>query len=128
MRPFADGTFDVVCCSLVLSYLKRPHALLRELWRVARPGAAVVLSSMKPHCDMSVIYRDFMEQQVSPAELESARDLLRVAGKIRLKEEIGHYAFFSDTELAALAVEAGFTVQESFPSLGMQAIVIKAHK
>jgi SAM-dependent methyltransferase/pimeloyl-ACP methyl ester carboxylesterase len=126
--PFADGTFDVVCCSLVLSYLKRPQALLREIWRVARPGAALVASSMKPHCDMSVIYRDFMAQQVTADELEAARDLLRAAGKIRLKEEIGHYAFFSDTELAALASDAGFTVQETFHSLGNQAIVIKAQK
>jgi len=126
--PFADGTFDVICCSLVLSYLKRPQALLREIWRTARPGAVMVASSMKPHCDMSVIYRDFMAQQVTADELEAARDLLRAASKIRLKEEVGHYAFFSDTELAALASEAGFSVQESFHSLGNQAIVIKAQK
>ncbi|HVU17146.1 MAG TPA: methyltransferase domain-containing protein [Candidatus Didemnitutus sp.] len=126
--PFADQTFDVVCCSLVLSYLKRPQALLKELARVAKPGAVLVTSSMKPHCDMSVIYRDFMAQQVTSEELEAARDLLRAASKIRLKEEVGHYAFFSDTELAALASEAGFSVQESFHSLGNQAIVIKAQK
>lgn len=126
--PFADGTFDVVCCSLVLSYLKRPQALLREVARVVRPGGVLVASSMKPHCDMSVIYRDFMAQQVTTDELEAARDLLRAASKIRLKEEVGHYAFFSDTELASLASEAGFSVQESFHSLGNQAIVIKAQK
>lgn len=126
--PFADGTFDIICCSLVLSYLKRPAALLRELWRVARPGGVFVASSMKPHCDMSVIYRDFMSQQVTPEELESARNLLRAAGKIRLKEEVGHYAFFTDTELATLAQEAGFNVRETFSSLGNQAVVIKAQK
>lgn len=126
--PFADGTFDVVCCSLVLSYLRRPQALLRELHRVARPGAVIVLSSMKPHCDMSVIYRDFMGQQVSAEEIDRARNLLRAAGKIRLKEEVGHYAFFSDTELATLAAESGFAVRESFHSLGNQAVVVKAQK
>ncbi|MDP1578768.1 MAG: methyltransferase domain-containing protein [Candidatus Didemnitutus sp.] len=126
--PFANNTFDVVCCSLVLSYLRRPHALLAELHRVARPGAVIVASSMKPHCDMSMIYRDFMTQQVSAEELEGARNLLRAAGKIRQKEEVGHYAFFSDTELAALATEAGFTVSQNFHSLGNQAVVIKAQK
>lgn len=126
--PFADATFDVVCCSLVLSYLRRPQTLLRELHRVARPGAVLVASSMKPHCDMSVIYRDFMDQQVTAEELERARNLLRAAGKIRLKEEVGHYAFFSDDELAALAREAGFGVRESFHSLGNQAVVVKAQK
>jgi ubiquinone/menaquinone biosynthesis C-methylase UbiE/pimeloyl-ACP methyl ester carboxylesterase len=126
--PFADHTFDVVCCSLVLSYLKRPQQLLAELARVARPGAVVVLSSMKPHCDMSVIFRDFVGQQVTATEVESARDLLRAAGKIRMKEEVGHYAFFSEAELSGLARDAGFVVQESFFSLGNQAIVIKAQK
>jgi len=126
--PFADGTFDVVCCSLVLSYLRRPQALLKELHRVARPGAVIVLSSMKPHCDMSAIYRDFMEQQVSLEEIDRARNLLRAAGKIRQKEEVGHYAFFSDAELMALAVEAGFDVRESFHSLGNQAAVVKAQR
>jgi SAM-dependent methyltransferase len=126
--PFADHTFDVVCCSLVLSYLKRPQQLLAELARVARPGAVVVLSSMKPHCDMSVIFRDFVGQQVTETEVESARDLLRAAGKIRMKEEVGHYAFFSEAELSGLARDAGFVVQESFFSLGNQAIVIKAQK
>lgn len=126
--PFANETFDVICCSLVLSYLRRPQALLAELQRLARAGAVIVLSSMKPHCDMSAIYRDFMEQQVSAEEIDRARDLLRAAGKIRLKEEVGHYAFFSDDELVALATEAGFTVRESFHSLGNQAVVVKAQK
>lgn len=126
--PFADGTFDVVCCSLVLSYLRRPLALLKELHRVARPGCVAVISSMKPHCDMSAIYRDFMEQQVSAEEIDRARNLLRAAGKIRMKEEVGHYAFFSDAELAALAAEAGFEVCERFHSLGNQAVVVKAQK
>ncbi|MBX3736487.1 MAG: methyltransferase domain-containing protein [Candidatus Didemnitutus sp.] len=126
--PFADGTFDVVCCSLVLSYLKRPQLLLRELHRVVKPGGVLVASSMKPHCDMSAIYRDFMDQQASPEELERARNLLRAAGKIRLKEEVGHYAFFSDTELSSLVLETGFHVRESFHSLGNQAVVIKAQK
>jgi ubiquinone/menaquinone biosynthesis C-methylase UbiE/pimeloyl-ACP methyl ester carboxylesterase len=126
--PFADETFDVVCCSLVLSYLRRPQTLLRELHRVARSGAVFVVSSMKPHCDMSAIYRDFMEQQVTVDEIDRARNLLRAAGKIRLKEEVGHYAFFSDEELAALAAEAGFAVRESFHSLGNQAVVVKAQK
>lgn len=126
--PFADNTFDVVCCSLVLSYLRRPQLLLRELHRVARRGAVIVASSMKPHCDMSVIYRDFMTQQISTDELERARNLLRAAGKIRMKEEVGHYAFFSETELAELATDAGFNVRENFHSLGNQAVVIKAQK
>jgi SAM-dependent methyltransferase len=126
--PFADGTFDLVCCSLVLSYLQQPAALLRELHRVLKSGGTFVASSMKPHCDLSVIYRDSIAQQVTPAEIEAGRDLLRAAGRIKLKEEAGHYAFFSPAELAGLVLDAGFSVRESHPSLGDQAVVVKAVK
>jgi len=126
--PFADGTFDLICCSLVLSYLKRPEALLRELYRVLKPGGRFVASSMKPHCDLSAIYRASLAQQVTAAEIDAGRDLLRAAGKIKLKEEVGHYAFYSQTELAALVLDAGFDVRESQQSFGDQAVVIKAVK
>ena len=126
--PFADDTFELICCSLVLSYLKHPEALLRELHRVLKPGGTFVASSMKPHCDLSVIYRDSIAQQVTSEEIEAGRDLLRAAGKIKLKEEIGHYAFFSQTELAGLLLDAGFNVRESHQSLGNQAVVVKAVK
>jgi SAM-dependent methyltransferase/pimeloyl-ACP methyl ester carboxylesterase len=126
--PFADDCFDVICCSLVLSYLKQPQALLRELQRVLRPGGSLVLSSMKPFCDMSVIYRDFISQQVTIQDVEAARNLLRAAGNIKLKEEKGYYAFFSEEELAALTVAAGLRVASVHRSLGDQANVIKAVK
>ena len=126
--PFADGTFELICCSLVLSYLKRPEALLRELHRVLKPGGTIVASSMKPHCDLSVIYRDSIAHQVTSEEIEAGRDLLRAAGKIKLKEEVGHYAFFSQTELAGLLLDGGFNVRESHQSLGDQAVVVKAVK
>ena len=126
--PFLEGTFDLICCSLVLSYLKRPQVLLRELHRVLRPGGKLVTSSMKPHCDLSVIYRDSISTHVTVDEIDAGRNLLRAAGRIKLKEEIGHYAFFSENELSTLLVDAGFNVSESHLSLGEQAVVVKASK
>ena len=41
--PFADGAFDVVFVSHVISVVSDPAACLRECLRVARPGAKVVL-------------------------------------------------------------------------------------
>ncbi len=125
---FADGCFDKVCCSLVLSYLTRPESLLTELHRVLKPGGRIVLSSMKPFCDMSEIYRDYMEQHISEGELEAGRDLLRAAGKIRLKEEQGIYTFFSGEELAALLQGAGFRHCKVHQSFGGQAAVVVAEK
>ena len=37
---FADGTFDKVCFSLVLSYLTSPECVLAELYRVLRPNGS----------------------------------------------------------------------------------------
>ena len=126
--PFQEGTFDVICCSLVLSYLKRPQGLLRELYRVLRPGGALVVSSLKPNCDLSIIYRDSLATNITAEDIEAGRNLLRAAGKIKLKEEIGYYTFYTQAELAELVMDAGFNVLESCLSLGEQAAVIKAGK
>jgi len=125
---FADNCFDKACCSLVLSYLNRPQVVLEEMYRVLKPGACIVVSSMKPFCDMSEIYRDFMSQQVSAGDLESGRDLLRAAGKIRLKEEQGYYTFFSGEELTDMLSAAGFKKCQTHLSFGGQAVVVAAEK
>lgn len=126
--PFRDDTFDVICCSLVLSYLQRPRGLGRELYRVLRPGGRLVVSSMKPDCDLSIIYRDSIAANVTRDDVDAARNLLRAAGKIKLKEEIGTYTFYGQAELAELVMNAGFRVFETHLSLGEQAVVIKAGK
>jgi SAM-dependent methyltransferase/pimeloyl-ACP methyl ester carboxylesterase len=126
--PFQEGTFDVICCSLVLSYLKHPQGLLRELYRVLRPGGILIVTSLKPNCDLSIIYHDSILENVTPEDVEAGRNLLRAAGKIKLKEEIGYYTFYTQAELAELVMDLGFNVLESHLSLGEQAAVIKAGK
>ncbi len=39
--PFADASFDFVCCHFTLLWAADPVALLSEMKRVARPGAAI---------------------------------------------------------------------------------------
>jgi ubiquinone/menaquinone biosynthesis C-methylase UbiE len=125
---FEDGCFDKICCSLVLSYLKEPVELLKELHRILRPGGAIVVSSMKPFCDMSVIYRDFMEQQVGEEEIASGRQLLSAAGEIKVKEEYGVYQFYSGEELAESMKEAGFGKPVWENCFGNQAVAVMARK
>ncbi len=125
---FGENTFDKVCCSLLISYLKEPQRLIDKLYKILKPGGTLVVSSMKPFCDMSMIYRDFMDQKVSAGELEMGRDLLRAAGKIKIKEELGYYVFFSGEEMSAMADDAGFRRIEFRECFGGQAHVVKAEK
>lgn len=125
---FADATFDKICLSLVLSYLTTPERVLRELHRVLRPGGRIVVSSMKPFCDMSKIYRDFMDQQVTETELEAGRNLLSAAGQIRLREEQGIYTFYTTEELTEMLKAAGFVHCFAQQSFGGQAAVVVAER
>jgi ubiquinone/menaquinone biosynthesis C-methylase UbiE len=125
---FADDCFDKIVCSLLLSYLQSPIHLLQHLYRVLRPGGRIVISSMKPFCDLSAIYRDFVEQDAAPEDVESARELLRVAGAIKVKEEQGYYIFFSPEQLTTLLMKAGFQRVQCFSSLGNQANVAVGQK
>jgi len=128
---FADNTFDKVCCSLLISYLKNPDELVRHLYRVLRPGGTLVLSSMKPFCDLSEMYRAYAEKNLdgkSEQEIEAGRNLLTAAGKIKFKEELGVYTFFSTEELSDMLANCGFKGLRTFSSFGNQANVVRAEK
>ncbi len=43
--PYADDSFDLVTCTEVVEHLENYHALLREAFRVLRPGGLLVLST-----------------------------------------------------------------------------------
>lgn len=47
--PFEDGSFDSILCTEVLEHVLHPEALLREAWRVQRPGGILVLSTPQTH-------------------------------------------------------------------------------
>ena len=42
--PFAEGTFDGATCCVSIDYLVQPVAVLRDLARVLRPGAPLVVT------------------------------------------------------------------------------------
>ncbi|MGJ8648779.1 MAG: methyltransferase domain-containing protein [Opitutaceae bacterium] len=126
--PFADSSISKVCCSLVLSYLKEPIHLMKELSRVLKPGGVGVVSSMKPGCDMTVLYHNYVTQDESEKKEEDASVLLGAAGRIKLKKDSGIYAFFEFDELEQLALAAGFSEVRCYRSFGDQANVIRIVK
>ncbi|MGV8873297.1 MAG: class I SAM-dependent methyltransferase [Rhodococcus sp. (in: high G+C Gram-positive bacteria)] len=47
--PYADGTFDAVCCYAALYLIPKPMTVLDELIRVLRPGGRIaIMTSCKP--------------------------------------------------------------------------------
>jgi ubiquinone/menaquinone biosynthesis C-methylase UbiE len=43
--PFPDDTFDLVTCLEALEFMMHPHAILREMVRVLRPGGLLVITN-----------------------------------------------------------------------------------
>ena len=123
--PFADGSVSKVCSSLVISYLKNPVHLLRELYRVLQPCGVAVLSSMKPGCDMTVVYHDSVAAAYSEDNDRDAKVLLSAAGRIKVKKDVGVYRFFTCLELKSLAVDAGFKDIKVCRSFGNQVNVMR---
>ena len=126
--PFVSGFFDQACCNLVISYLQNPATLLKELWRVLRPGGRIVISSLKPNADLSEIYRNFISVAERSAEIEEGRQLLNNAGMIKLKESAGIYHFYCEKELRDIARKVGFTRAKTFRSFGNQANLVICYK
>ena len=58
--PFQDGSFARIAASLFVSYLFSPETLLMELHRILKPGGTILLSSMRPDSDVSLIFTDYV--------------------------------------------------------------------
>ena len=43
--PYPDGAFDVVTCSEVVEHVENPRRLMREAWRVLKPGGTLVMTT-----------------------------------------------------------------------------------
>lgn len=49
--PYADETFDLAVCALAIHYVEDRPAAFLELYRVLRPGGALVVSTQHPTAD-----------------------------------------------------------------------------
>jgi ubiquinone/menaquinone biosynthesis C-methylase UbiE len=128
--PLRSESCDRVLASLLLSYVKDPFELLREIHRVLRPGARLVISTLQKDADISKIYMEGLSELRSGLARErfgaegerrlagSARTFLNDAARLLDLEEEGTFHFWEEDELAALLRGAAFSNPSVRPVFG----------
>jgi len=126
--PFRNGQFDRVVCNLVISYLQDPLFTLGEFMRVLSSNGRLVITNLKPHADLSQIYRNFVQRADRPEEMEEGRQLLNNSGKIKQAEGDGIFRFFDRQELAMLLTSSGAVQPRVYSTFANQGYIVVAEK
>jgi ubiquinone/menaquinone biosynthesis C-methylase UbiE len=138
---FKANYFDKIVASLFISYLYNPDDIIYDFYRMLKPGGRLLVSSMKPDSDISLIFTDYINkvQKFDLADTEikdqemnltAARAMLNEAASLFELEEDGYFKFYSDKELVSMLENAGFENITVTPSLGKpeQVVIITGEK
>ena len=140
--PVASSSFDGVVASLFLSYIERPVTLLRDAFRLLRPGGRMVVSSLIKDADISRLFEESLSElrvgdardrlpEMQDYPLDSiARNFLNDAARILDLEADGAFIFWEPAELVELLESAGFVEVDYTTTFGYpgQAVVLSARK
>jgi SAM-dependent methyltransferase len=112
--PFADDSFGCVVAGEVIEHVPDPDHLLREIRRVLRPGATLVIST--PNL-VSWANRVLVPLGVQPLGTETSSEIalgrrLRILGQGNMVQ--GHLKVFSFRALAEILARYGFRVSERY--------------
>ena len=116
---FRSNYFDKIAASLFISYLYNPDDIIYEFYRMLKPGGRLLVSSMKPDSDISLIFTDYIDKvkkfdikgtEIKDQEmnLTAARAMLNEAAALFELEEDGYFKFYSGNELISMLKNAGF--------------------
>jgi ubiquinone/menaquinone biosynthesis C-methylase UbiE len=136
--------FDAVLASLVISYLEQPRDLLREVYRILKPGGRLVVSSMLKDADATMLFHDGMiEYATSEARAllglsrdgdarfdDIIRDFLNDGSRLFDLEEQGRFEFWDAGDLRFAVANAGFVNVEVKRGFGdpAQAVIVSARR
>jgi SAM-dependent methyltransferase/pimeloyl-ACP methyl ester carboxylesterase len=139
--PFPDAFFTKIVASLFLSYVFDPVHMLEDFCRMLAPGGKLIVSSMRPDSDMSVLFTEYIERVQRfelqnnsipnrDANLDAARAMLNTAAALFTLEEEGIFRFYSELELTEMLQRAGLREIQSHRSLGdpPQAVIVTGRK
>jgi len=122
------NSIDKICCNFVISYVNSDIKALNRLSNLLKSGGRIVVSSLKPYADLSLIYSNYASQVETEDELTEGRKLLSAAGQIRQKEKEGHYRFYTVEELLSLVKKTKLVGAKAYRSFGNQANIVVAEK
>ncbi len=138
---FRDQLFSKIAASLFISYIFNADYLINDFFRMLQPGGTLLVSSMKPDSDISIIFTDYIKKirnlELQDTELKSpdlnltgARLMLNEAAALFELEEEGYFKFYNEEELILLLAGAGFTDIRVNHSLGNppQAVIVTSIK
>lgn len=129
--PYDDASFTKVSSVNVLYAIPDPAFTLRELWRVSKPGASLVLVTPRKEYDNGLILKAHAQSDKGDAYWkdlhastereeklvrEAVKDdsvvemMLLVARYNRFISKTATFHFLTEDELAALVSQSGFTV------------------
>lgn len=108
--PFADRSFDLVICCLVLDHIEEPAALFGELARICRADGKVLITAMHPAMMLKGVQARFTDAasgekvHVQSVPNQISDYVMAAVGAGLAIEEMGEY--FADEALAARAPRA----------------------
>jgi ubiquinone/menaquinone biosynthesis C-methylase UbiE len=133
--PLRDCSVDRVLASLLLSYVNSPDKVLKEAFRVLRPGGWLVVSSLRKDADISRLFTDGLHEHRarlgrSGGIEDDARSFLNDAARLLDLEEWGMFHFWDEREIRSLVEQAGFRTRTVTQSFGRppQAFVVAARR
>jgi len=140
--PFRDNSFDRVVSNNVLYTIElgKRENLIKEMYRVLKPGGVIVLSNVKYGWSPFTIYKKHIQTEYR--RIGFIKLILKIVGmavptlkmfyynfKIQQENTFGNYNFFKPKEQAGLLEKAGFkNVSNDISTYAGQAVMNSAKK
>jgi ubiquinone/menaquinone biosynthesis C-methylase UbiE/broad specificity phosphatase PhoE len=109
--PFAREKFDAAVCRMTLHLNRKPERVLRELWRVLRPGGILVIADLLGTNDpVRRATQNAIEERRNPSHVAAYsvsqyREMVEKAGFVAEAEEIAVFSRNLEDWLAELVAE-----------------------